>query len=131
MFRITIYVENKRLADALMGLVGIAVGTPEVTPVINAVAKRGKVQAIRSDGAPLWQRIGDHLLQNNVESINSTDVKDLLKRFGGSPNSFSYLLALLRKNGFIGKHMGDKRNGYYLVRLPKTPRTSGRIGDNA
>jgi len=43
MFRIVFNTDDKRLAKALKALVGISIGPPEVSPIINASLANGKL----------------------------------------------------------------------------------------
>jgi len=91
MFRVSFYVDDRKLADALRSLAGTAYGQPEVQPVINAEKATNGTLVARTDGSIAAQFI-EHMRKNKLANVNAAIAKDFLKANGRSPQSATYLL---------------------------------------
>lgn len=116
MFRITIMVHDSRLPDALRKLVGIAIGPPEVVPVVNAVEKKEKItQKTNGDMASM---LVQYMRDKDMSEITGTQAKKLIAEFGGRTSSYSYYLnEAVRKKAL--KKLG-KLNGTNTMRYART-----------
>jgi hypothetical protein len=103
MFRIECFCDDKKLAAVLRALAGLVVGSPGVTPVINAEVKAGKLK--QSTGGKLIDLFAEHLRAEKPEVIDSDYARAFIKDLGMSPASYTYLLRkacdtkLVRKTG--------------------------------
>lgn len=112
MFKVAFVCDDKKLADALRNLMGVAVGTPEIVPMVNAVKKNGKVEAASSgDTAELFSK---YAKDNKLERFKAADMRAFCKSIGMSPNSYSYFSKQLQKARVIKRH-GTSSNSYYTV----------------
>jgi len=111
MFRVNLFCEDKKLADVLRGLAGLAVGNPEVQPVVNAVHKNGKIAAASGS---LVEQFASYVKQNKITKFTSAEMKEFTKLAGMSPSSRSYLVKQLQTAGAVKKH-GAGQKTYYTV----------------
>ena len=111
MFRVNFFCEDKKLADALRGLAGLAAGSPEVQPVANAVHKNGKIQAASGS---LEEQFFRYAKSNKIEKFKSTDLREFCKLVGMAPASRTYMVKQLVKAGAVKKH-GAGQKTYYTV----------------
>ena len=100
MFRIAFFVDDKKLPAALLALVGIAHGSPEVQPVINVKkAANGKLQA--ESGGSTSERFAAWLKARGMQEIDATDFKAFLAEAGVSARSITYLAKVAVRDGVI------------------------------
>lgn len=111
MFRVNFFCEDKKLADALRGLAGLAAGTPEVQPVVNAVHKNGKIAAASGS---LPEQFYRYAKAHKIEKFTSKELIVFCKEAGLASSSRGYLLGQLKKAGAIKKH-GAGTKSYYTV----------------
>jgi len=110
-FRVAFFCEDKKLADALRGLAGLAAGSPEVQPVANAVHKNGKIQAASGS---LEEQFFRHAKANSLTKFVSADLVAFTKLAGLAPSSRGYIIKQLMKAGAVKKH-GAGTKSYYTV----------------
>lgn len=104
MFRVTFYVDTRRLGEALEALQGLARGMPEVVPVANAEAKNGALKA-RTNGAASDMLV-DWIRKQHLKEVRPVDAQKFLRSIGRSPQSASYTL-----NEVISKHKALRKTG--------------------
>jgi len=103
MFRIDFFVDDRKLPAALLALVGIAHGAPNVVPVVN-VRKKGNGLAAKTEGSSM-DRFAAELKSLKGKSLAAADVQQMMKPLGLSHKSYSYMLKnaitakLLKKTG--------------------------------
>ena len=112
MFHVDFYVEDKRLGQALLALVGIAYGQPSAVPVVNAAKKNGKMVAA-SNGHSTLERFAE-ILPKKGTSINAHDVGEMMKPLGLATTSRGYMLKKAVKSGMLKKH-GKGSHMTYVV----------------
>jgi hypothetical protein len=108
LFRVTIFVDDRKLSELLHKLPGLAVGQPEVQPVTNAQKKGGKVVA--KSGGNSSERFLEHLKANKITTFNLAQAKEAAKAIGASPSSAGYLITQLKKVKLI-RHNGKTSQG--------------------
>ena len=111
MFRVSLFCEDKKLADVLHNLAGLAAGMPEIVPVANAVAKNGKVSAANGS---MVEAFAKYVKAHKVSKFRSAELADFCKETGLAPSSRSYLIKQLQKAGAVKKH-GVGQKTYYSV----------------
>ena len=111
MFRVNFFCEDKKLADALRGLAGLAAGSPEVQPVVNAVHKNGKIAAASGS---LEEQFHRYAKSHKIEKFKSVDLAEFCKLTGMAPASRGYLIKQLQKAGAVKKH-GVGTKTHYTV----------------
>lgn len=94
MFRVTMFVDDKKLSELLHSAVGLAIGQPEIQPVANAQKKGGKVVA-KTDGSSV-ERFLDHLKEHKITHFTPGQAKEILRQIGMKPSSISYMIKQLR-----------------------------------
>ena len=111
-FRVSFFVDDKKLPGALRDLAGVAAGHPEVQPVVNGEMKGGKVQAAGpGDNCALFMK---YAKQHKLTRIAAPQLREFCKSIGASEASYSYLAGQLLKGGCIKKH-GKAAKTYYTV----------------
>lgn len=127
MFRIEFFCDDKKVGDALRGLMGIAVGAPAVTPVINAEVQEGKIKA-KTNGKLVNQFIA-HIQQSKVNEIRPKEVGIWLKSIGMSSLSASYVLRLACDMRILRKTGGSISTVYHVVRALPAPKKGAKYGE--
>lgn len=111
MFRIELFVEDKHLAKALIGVQGVALQQPTVQPVANAKVGKNGVQAI-TDGS-ICEMFRQHLIDNKLTSITPSEIKVWLASVGRQPSSFQYAVNCGVKAGWL-KRRGKGNKVFYV-----------------
>jgi hypothetical protein len=124
MFKIQFFCDDKKVGDALRGLMGIALGIPEAMPVVNAeVTKTGIKQ---QSGGSLPQMFVHYITSNKIDRITPAETRAWCKKQGMSPLSASYVLKnavnmrVLRKEGMSSKTV------YFIIRALPKPSAKGK-----
>src|SRR5262252_738625 len=91
MFRIEIYCDDKKLSFILWALAGHVLGEPKCQPVVNAVAKNGRVKA-ETSGDPVEMFL-KHLADRGGTSFNPAFMQDWCVSLGMKRKSYSNILA--------------------------------------
>ena len=103
MFRVSFFVDDRKLGPALHALVGIAHGQPEVAPVVNAKLN-GHTVVAKSHGSTM-NRFAEELQALKGTVIKASNVRELMKPLGLTDKSYSYVLKkaleakLLKRSG--------------------------------
>jgi hypothetical protein len=108
LFRVIIFVDDRKLSELLHKLPGLAIGQPEVMPVTNAQKKGGKVVA-KSEGNSS-ERFLEHLKAHKITTFNLEQAREAAKVIGISPSSAGYLIKQLRKVKAV-RHNGKTAQG--------------------
>ncbi len=104
MFRVTFFCDDRKLGECLHGLAGLAQGTPEVMPVVNAVAgKNGSGPRAMTASGKLIDMFTDWLRKTKIKELKAQDAREFMKSIGMAPASYSYLLSKARDHGLIRK----------------------------
>lgn len=128
LFRIEFFVDDKKLAHALRGLLGVSLGSPSVTPVINAeVNGKGKQKQIRSqsDGT-MMSMLMAYINKSHKETITPKETAAFLQGNGFSAASAHYTLRQCTDARHLRKTGKGTHTVYYVVRaLPKPATKKG------
>jgi hypothetical protein len=104
MFRVTFFVDDKKLGECLHGLAGLAQGTPEVVPVVNAVAgANGSGPRAMTDSGKLVDMFADWLRKTKRKELRASDAREFMKSIGMSEASYTYMLGKARDQGLLKK----------------------------
>lgn len=119
MFRVEFFCDDRKVGDALRSLLGLAIGIPTATPVINAEpSSSGKIHA-KTDGK-LVNLFASHVANLKGDMIISKDIGNWLTSIGMSSASMSYVSKQAMNLGII-KRTGTGK--YRIIRaLPKPAR---------
>jgi hypothetical protein len=112
MFRVTFFCDDKKLGDILRGLAGLALGTPEVVPVVNAGVGKNGLQA--QTGGKIYEMFAAWIHKHKLHEVRSRDAKAFLKETGSGAQSSSYHLKKLVEVGVLRK-AGKGSGMYYKV----------------
>jgi hypothetical protein len=112
MFRVEFFCDDKKLADALRSLMGIAHGAPSVTPVVNEV-RTGNGLAAASNGTNS-ERFFHMLKKVKGREVKAGEIKSLMKEAGLNPTSINHFIKSGQKAGLVTKH-GKHANTTYKV----------------
>jgi hypothetical protein len=110
MFRIELFVEDKRLADTLRAVAGKTRGAPNVQPVVNA-APNGKAE---TDGG-LVGMFAAFLRKANIIELPPAHIGRWLEDHGFSKNTSSYLARRAVEAGIL-KKVGSSSATRYRVK---------------
>jgi len=113
MFRIEAFVDDKRLAEALRALTGLAVGSPAVQPVVNGAKKNGKVVAV-SEGE-IEDLFAKWVKSKRLTELTPTDAKAFIKSIGRSTGSYTYFMRQLIKKGVLKKRAVKGKPPFVVV----------------
>jgi len=121
MFRIEVFVEDKRLADALRALAGIARGQPAVMPVANLVEGGGKLKA--ATNGTLHAMFAAWLAKHKAESLAPADIREWIKATGhrsaNSAGVVSYVANVAVKQQLLRRTGKGNQVRYILIRKKK------------
>jgi hypothetical protein len=109
MFRIVFQCDDRKLADALRGLTGIAIGSPEVLPVINGALKNGKVVA-KNDGK-IEDLFLDYAKKLHLTTFSHETLRDFCRHLGRPETTAHYYAKQLVTKGVLKKSNGGKGKG--------------------
>lgn len=146
MFKVNYLVDDRKLGDSLRALLGLAVGTPEATPVHGATVVKGEVREvteapllnraptvrraagqIKPTGERLYEKAIAVLAQGGKAEVTPTDVRKAAPKAGGTVGSYTYIVTQARKRGLIKGPI----NGLFtltpkaLSAVPETPPSRG------
>jgi hypothetical protein len=117
MFRIEVFVDDKRLAQVMHAMTGLIVSMSVPQPVVNAeVKKQGRIVA-KSNGN-LHSLFIEHLAKSKVDEIRPSQVADWLEQHGKSRFSANYLIKNLVKQGVLKRGPGKTTKTTYKVVQP-------------
>lgn len=112
MFRVSFFVDDKKLPGALRDLMGVAAGSPEVMPVVNGVEKGGKVvAAAKGETCDLFVA---YAKKHKLEKIAAPQLRAFCKSIGSAETSYTYYGKQLVAAGCLKKH-GKGSQTYYTV----------------
>lgn len=101
MFRIEFFCDDKKLAEALRGLSGIALGDPKIMPVVNGAVSNGHaVASVPGDISDLFR---DYAKTHKMKEFKAGDIKKFCKHIGKSESSYGYYLKSLTGAGMFKK----------------------------
>jgi len=113
MFRIGFFVDDKKLAEALRSLQGVAIGAPEVQPVVNAVVKNGHAKPKgRGDTTQLFL---DFAKKRKLDKFGSEAMKDFCREVGRAESSAVYYAKWLEDHGTIKRAGKDGLQNRFVV----------------
>lgn len=111
MLQVSFYVTEKKLAQALWSLDGIAQGQPEIKLIRGAKATaNGNIKPVARDGS-LTQTVIKML--RGKEHVNSAELAAMLAKAGGSKKGIGSLTAKLRHANLI-RSLGQGK-GYQVI----------------
>lgn len=113
MFKVEFFCEDKNVGVALWRLVGIAIGKPEATPVINAKPKRnGKIDQVTASGSMTDLYIA-HIKKHRLKEVSVQAAREWLVESGvGAAASAGYLLKHLKTRKLIRLAADSPKTGY-------------------
>jgi hypothetical protein len=115
MFRIEVYVDDKKLAEALRALVGVVRGQPVISPVANVEENHPKQQPKAITNGTTLAMFEAYLgSYKSTASLTPQDLRDWLKTNGKSPLSASSLATDAVKARLL-KRIGKSSAVHYTV----------------
>lgn len=110
MFKVEFYCDDKKVGVALWRLLGIAIGKPEATPVVNAKPKRnGKIEQVTRSGNATDLFLAE-LRKERQRQINIADVRAWLDASGAAASgSAGYVLKQLKARKLIKMARGPTK----------------------
>jgi hypothetical protein len=117
MFRVEFFVDDKKLADALRNVAGVA-RQLQVHPVVNVEMNQssGRAQALKAaSNGGLLDMFGTYLARSNVEQLRPKEIAEWLGKNGFSKQSASYLGRHAVEAGMM-KKTGKSAATIYVVR---------------
>jgi hypothetical protein len=118
--RIEFLCEDKKVGDAFRNLLGIAIGSPKATPVINAEVEKITGMVKPKTNGKLINQFLYHLQEAHIEQIRPKEVGAWLKKHGYSGLSASYIVRQATGMGVLKKTGASSNTVYHVIRaLPK------------
>jgi hypothetical protein len=111
MFRVEFFCDDKKLAEALRALMGVAHGAPSVVPVVNAI-KTGNGLAAASGGSHVDRFI---VGLKGVDAFSGHEARKIAKAQGLNPASSNHFLKNAIARGVIRKAGGKGSHTTYKV----------------
>lgn len=96
MFRIELFVEDKKLAPFLQAVAGLVAQMTPPSPVINVEERPSKISAASNGTLP--DMFYADLRRRKVKNFTTEESKTWLEKAGKSPLSYTYLIEGLKKN---------------------------------
>jgi hypothetical protein len=97
------FVDDKKLSELLHGVTGLALGHPEIQPVVNAKVSGDKLVAKTKGGSA--ERFLEHLKKHRIEAFSPAQAREICKAVGLRPSSSTYVIGQLKNNKLI-RHNG-------------------------
>lgn len=119
-----VYVEDKKVGEALRALIGIVIGVPKAIPVINAEVQQGKIT--QKTNGKLVTMFAHHLHSSKIDTMRPADVREWLKQQGMSVTSASYLVKIAERSGIIRRSGKSSQTTYHVVKLLPKPVKGGK-----
>lgn len=99
LWRIAFFVEGRQLEKCLAAVTGMALNMEPPKPVVNAVAKQGKVEAT-SSASSKKELMANWLRTQKGKEVTTKLLTNKMAEFGGSPSSVN--------SGLINAYLDDK-----------------------
>jgi hypothetical protein len=115
MFRVEFFCDDKKLANAIRALTGLALGQPNIAPMINAEKTKNGLK--QETNGKLVGLFAAHLRKRKITQVKAGDVKSWLESQGNSALSYSYLLKQAKSAGVL-KQTGTGSASVYTVIAP-------------
>jgi hypothetical protein len=123
MFRVVLYVEDKKLGDVLRNLTGTRMEPPQF--MVNAEVQKGKITA-KSNGKLVTMFI-DYLIKSKVQTIKPKQVREWLTTQGMSALSASYVQKQAMAAGVLKRTgHGSSLSEYTVQKLIAAPKKEGK-----
>jgi hypothetical protein len=113
MFRVTFLVDDKKLAYALWALTNVALGKPDIEPVVNVKKRRNGVA--QQTGGTLLEMFAARLKADKPKQIDAQYVKRWMHESGLNTSSHGYVLKLAQHSKLIRKTGKSLRSGYTVL----------------
>ena len=111
--RIELFCDDKHLANVLRALTGISIGSPKITPVVNAAIEGGRlVQTTNGNTVAMFVA---HLKKTKTTEVNAAFMQNFLTSVGKAPTAYSYLLKMAKQEGILRKGAGAGQKQMYRV----------------
>src|SRR5262252_7154618 len=107
-FRVEFFCDDRRLADALRALAGVARGAPRVEPVVNDIKYKHEGELAAKTDGKLANLFAAHLKADKPGEFRARYAKDFLRALGRPVSGYSYMLRQMRTAGVIKKKPGGK-----------------------
>jgi|SRR6516164_4732151 hypothetical protein len=107
--RVLFYCDDRKVGQILRLLAGVALQTPEVTPVVNAKPKNGKLE--QSSNGNMLDMFAIFLKKKKLTEITPEIGREFCTSIGRSADSYGYLFKHARNAGLLrklGKGSGSK-----------------------
>jgi hypothetical protein len=111
-FRVEIFVDDKRLAQLLHNMAGVIIGEPKIQPVANGAVQGGK--PIAANSGEICDLFKAFVKKQKLTQIKAPNMREFCKANGLSIGSYSYVLKKLYECKMIKKH-GTGSTTYYTV----------------
>jgi hypothetical protein len=108
MFRVSFNVDDRKLAEALRALAGVASSAPEAQPIAN-----GKFEPITGGNGSTVERFASFL--KGKEAVQAADVASWCKASGLASSSRGYVLKLAQRAGLLKKQGKGSHMTYKVV----------------
>jgi len=109
MFRIEVFVEDKRLAAFLNASAGLVHSMTPPQPVVNAQKKNGKL--VEQTSGKQSDMVHHELVSQGLTNITPKEIQAVVKKLGGGVTSYGYAIKEMLK----AKQIKSLSRGHYQV----------------
>jgi len=114
MFRVEVFVDDKRLSQLLHGFAGVILGEPKIQPVANGAVKAGK--PVSTNSGELCDLFAAYAKKHKLEQFKAPQIREFCKSVGMSVGSYSYVLKRLYECKAIRKTGKSTKTVYTVVK---------------
>jgi hypothetical protein len=98
-FRIEVFVDDKKLAAFLNAAAGLVASMSPPLPVVNLAPNHKDLKA--ASGGTIVQSFHAELKKKRQATFTALEVKEYLERIGKSPLSYNYLIGQLKEQKLV------------------------------
>jgi hypothetical protein len=110
-FRIEVFVDDKKLAAFLNAAAGLVASMSPPLPVVNLASNHTGLKAATTGSLP--QMIIAHLKQKKLTTVTAKQIREYVESIGRSPKSYGYILTHLKEHKVL--KMTRERGKYQVI----------------
>jgi hypothetical protein len=110
MFRIEVFVDDKKLVQFLNAVTGLVVSMTPPQPVVNLVSNHKNLKA--ATGGSISEMVAADIKKKRLSNITVKDIRAILASLGKSTKSYGYVLDYLKRQKMV---KATRERGNYRV----------------
>ena len=96
--RVVFFCPDKKVGEVLRALAGIALDTPEVTPVTNAIKTKN---GLRQEHGSTMEAFVKYIKKNKLKEVTAAQGRELMRELGIRERNYSNLFRHALDNGVL------------------------------